>query len=106
MLLKVKFIFPTCYFDFDREDIVLNPVEKVEITEGMLCCGQYQQDHRWYRAKVEQVKTNQVGGACLFLRDRQWGRALVEQVKPGQVGQRSYRGHEVDFPQGHILEGR
>ena len=64
---------------------MLNTNEKVEITEGMICVAQYQQDHRWYRAKVEQVKANQVGEACLYLRERQWYRALVEQIKPGQA---------------------
>ncbi|XP_072039249.1 uncharacterized protein [Amphiura filiformis] len=86
-----------------REDIVLNPIERAEITEGMVCCGQYQQDHRWYRGRVEQVKANQVGGACLFRRDRQWGRALVEQVKQNKAHVRwlDYA-HDNEVPLSHL----
>ncbi|XP_038072103.1 uncharacterized protein LOC119740764 [Patiria miniata] len=39
-----------------RQDIVQSPPAQLEIEEGMLCCGQFQEDHRWYRGRVEQLK--------------------------------------------------
>ncbi|XP_022095032.1 uncharacterized protein LOC110981619 isoform X2 [Acanthaster planci] len=39
-----------------RQDIVQNPLSQVDIEEGILCCGQFQEDHRWYRGRVEQLR--------------------------------------------------
>ncbi|XP_071794056.1 uncharacterized protein [Asterias amurensis] len=38
-----------------RQDILQNPIAHVEIEEGMLCCSQFQEDHRWYRGRVHQI---------------------------------------------------
>ncbi|XP_071502902.1 uncharacterized protein [Diadema antillarum] len=39
-----------------RRDIITHGLEDLLVKEGSFCVAQYDQDHRWYRAKVEKLK--------------------------------------------------